>query len=99
MMLLQGLQVHLHRTIAPEEAQFNQLLFDILVRFRAFKINLTADLEKAFLQVSGAECDHNYLPFLWVKDATREDSDLQVFRFTRVVFGLSPSLFLLNATV
>ena len=45
------------------------------------------------------ECDLNYLRFLWVKDISQQDSDLQVFRFTHVAFGLSSSPFLLNATV
>ena len=31
--------------------KFNQLVFDLLLRFRSYKIALTADLEKAFLMV------------------------------------------------
>ena len=79
--------------------KFNQLVFDLLVRFRQYKVALIADLEKAFLQISVAERDRDYLRFLWPSDITREDSPLQTFRFTRVLFGLSSSPFLLNATI
>ena len=39
--------------------KFNQLIFDLLVRFRSYKIALTADLEKAFLMVSVDEPDRD----------------------------------------
>ena len=78
--------------------KFNQLVFDILLCFRTFSVAITADLEKAFLQISAAEHDRDYLRFLWVKTFTNY-SEPQIFRFARVVFGLSPSPFLLNATL
>ena len=37
--------------------------------------------------------------FIWIDDATRDSPDLRVYRFTRVVFGVSSSPFLLNATI
>ena len=37
--------------------------------------------------------------FLWVDDPFKEESELQVLQFTRVVFDVFSSLFLLNATV
>jgi len=79
--------------------KFNQLIFDILLRFRAFKFALTADLKKAFLQVSVAENDRDVLRFLWVDDINREHPEVCILRFTRVVFGVSASPFLLNATL
>ena len=79
--------------------KFSQLVFDILVCFRTFKVAITADLENAFLQIAVAEDDRDYLRFLWVKDAMQEGSDLQVLQFARIVFRLSPSPFLLNATI
>ena len=39
------------------------------------------------------------LHFLWVKDIDQTHSEFQVLRFTRVVFGVSSSPFLLNATL
>lgn len=44
--------------------KFNQLILDILLRFRVFKCALTADLEKAFLQVSVMKDDRDVLCFL-----------------------------------
>ncbi len=78
---------------------FNQLILDILLRFRVFKYVLTADLEIAFLQVSVAEEDRDVLRFLWVDDTRKESPEIRTLRFTRVVFGVSSSPFLLNATL
>eukprot|EP00731_Ephydatia_muelleri_P014947 Em0008g667a len=79
--------------------KFNQLIFDLLVRFRSYKVALTADLEKAFLMVSVEEADRDVLRFIWVDDISKDSPDLRVYRFTRVVFGVSASPFLLNATI
>ena len=79
--------------------KFNQLIFDLLVRFRSCKIALTADLEKAFLMVSVEEADRDVLRFLWADDISKDSPELKVYRFTRVVFGVSSSPFLLNTTI
>ena len=60
---------------------------------------LTADIEKAFLMISVADNDRNALRFLWVDDVAKEPPDIRILRFTRVVFGVSSSPFLLNATI
>ena len=78
---------------------FGQNILDILLRFRLFQIAVTADIEKAFLMVSVAEEDRNALRFLWVDDIAAQLPRLAVMRFTRVVFGVSASPFLLNATI
>ena len=49
--------------------------------------------------VSVAGEDRNALRFLWVDDNTAQLPRLVVMRFTRVVFGVSASPFLLNATI
>ena len=74
-------------------------IFDILIRFRSFKVAMISDIEKAFLMVSIAEVDRNVLRFLWVDDISKKEPEIVVLRFTRVVFGVSSSPFLLNATV
>ena len=71
--------------------KFNQLIFDLLIQFRSYKIALTADLEKAFLMVSVDEADRDVLRFVWVDDVSKESPELKAYRFTRVVFGVCSS--------
>ena len=49
------------------------LFFYTLLRFRAHPIVLTADIEKAFLQVGIHGSDRDNLRFLWFDD-TRSDN-------------------------
>ncbi len=80
--------------------KFDQRIFDILLRFRAHQVAVTADIEMAFfLMVSVARKDRDVLRFLWVDDLNKDQPDIVVLRFTRVVFGVSSSPFLLNATI
>ena len=72
---------------------------DILLRFRVHKVALSADIEKAFLMVSVAEEDRDVLRFLWVEDIHSHIPKVKTMRFSRVVFGVTSSPFLLNATV
>ena len=61
-----------------------------------------ADIEKAFLQLGIQSGDRDVTRFLWFKDiATLEvsDSNVIMFRFCRVPFGLICSPFLLAATI
>lgn len=79
--------------------KFHQLILDLLIRFRSYRVALIADVEKAFLMIAVDEKDRDVLRFVWVDDVTKEDPELRVYRFNRVVFGVSSSPFLLNATV
>ena len=79
--------------------KFNQYILDLLLRFRAYRVAITVDVEKAFLMISVKEEDRDFLRFVWVKDVGENDPTLQTYRFTRVVFGVSSSPFLLNATI
>lgn len=73
------------------------LLWNILTRNRFFPVALTGDLKQAFLQVRIREQDRDVLRFHWLKDAqTRE---IEVLRFTRALFGLSTSPFLLGGVI
>ena len=74
-------------------------IFDVLLRFRVNQVALTGDVEKAFLMVGMAEEDRDVLRFLWVDDVDKVSPEIVVLRFTRVVFGVSSSPFLLNATI
>ena len=70
-------------------------LSGLIMRFRVKGIALTADIEKAFLQVGLNEADKDVARYAWVKDIKKPvvDSNLQVYRFTRIPFGiiLTPS--------
>ncbi|UYV65498.1 hypothetical protein LAZ67_3004525, partial [Cordylochernes scorpioides] len=71
----------------------------IMLRFRLNKIAVVADIEKAFLQVSVAKEDRQFLRFLWWEDGKQEN--LRIYQHKRVVFGViyTSSPFLLAATL
>ena len=54
-------------------------------------------MHKAFLQIRVKEAERDALRFHWIKVKSTEE--LEVLRFTRVVFDLAPTLFLLNAVI
>ena len=60
-------------------------------------ILLCCDIEKAFLQTRIQECERNVLPFHWVKKCN--PNRLEKNRFTRLVFRLMQSPFILEATL
>ncbi|XP_063607690.1 uncharacterized protein LOC134782212 [Penaeus indicus] len=71
----------------------NPDLVKVLIRFR-WKVALTADITKVFLQICVQEKDRDVHRFLWkCKDSIR------IMRFVRVPFGNTSSPFLLNATI
>ncbi|GBN43216.1 hypothetical protein AVEN_37874-2-1, partial [Araneus ventricosus] len=65
--------------------------------FRIGKYGVIADIEKAFLQIELHEDDRPYLKFLWWQDGQKEQ--LRIFQHRRVVFGITSSPFLLEATL
>ena len=78
---------------------FGQHIFDILVRFRIHSVALAGDIEKAFLMINVDERDHDVLRFLWIRSNSVQPAEIIALRFTRVVFGVNCSPFLLNATI
>ena len=64
-------------------------------------IGIVGDLEKAFLNVGLQTQDRDVTRFIWLKDSSKPDleSNIQVYRFCRVPFGVIPSPFLLGATI
>ena len=90
----------------PESPSLNECLYpgpplqnklwDILVRQRAYPIAVTADIQKAFLQIRIRECERDALRFHWRKS---EHGKLEILRFTRALFGLAPSPFLLGGVI
>ena len=65
-------------------------LFDILVRFRSNPCVLT-DIEKAFHMITIKEGDRDALRFLWLKRVNEGLTEVVVYRFCRLVFGLKPN--------
>ena len=74
-------------------------IVDILLRFRCHPTALVGDIEKAFLMISIAKEDRDALRFLWIDDVNDDDPKVVIYRFTRVVFGVTASPFLLNGTI
>ena len=70
-----------------------------LVRFRCYQYGVTADIEKAFLNISLDAKDRDATRFLWLSDPTDPESKFDVYRFKSVLFGASCSPFILNATI
>ncbi|XP_053947719.1 uncharacterized protein LOC128856441 [Anastrepha ludens] len=77
-------------------------LLKTLLRFRSHKIAITADIEKAFLQIEVAENDRDALRFLWYERTPVCKIRLPKiveYHMTRVTFGVTSSPFLLAATL
>ena len=72
-------------------------LGDILIRTRFEPVILCADIEKVFLQIRIKENERESLKFNWVEDLT--NNTIQILRFTRLVFGLNQSPFILEGTL
>ena len=71
-------------------------LWDILVRSRFYPVLLTGDLKKAFLQVRIKEEERDALRFHW---RPPNSSKTSILRFTRVLFGMTCSPFLLGGVI
>jgi hypothetical protein len=71
-------------------------LWDVLVHQRGYPVVVSGDIQKAFLQVRVRENERDALRFYW---RSEEDSQLETLRFTRVLFGLAPSPFLLAGVI
>ena len=72
-------------------------LWRVLVRGRFHPVALAGDLKQAFLQVRIREEDRDVMRFHWFKDL--KTKEIITLRFTRALFGLSPSPFLLGGVI
>ena len=71
-------------------------LWNVLVRGRFHPVALAGDV-KAFLQVRIARGDHDALRFHWLRSI--DSNEVETLRFTRALFGLGPSPFLLEGVL
>ncbi len=91
---------------SPESPSLNDCLYagpplqnkvwQILVRARSFPVLITRDIQKAFLQIRVKEYERDALRFHWRADPL---DNVQLLRFTRVLFGLVSSPFLLGGVL
>ena len=72
-------------------------LWNVLVGERFHQVLTTGDLKQAFLQVRIHEKYRDALRFHWFKDL--QTKTIEVLRFTRALFGLAPSPFLLGGVI
>ena len=82
----------LNDCLHPGPALQNKL-WDVLIQQRGFPVVLAGDIKKAFLQIRIHESERDFLRFHWQADS---ESEVQTYRFTRVLFRLAPSPFLLD---
>ena len=74
----------------------NQLC-NVLILNRFYPVAIAGDLNQAFLQIRVRREDRDALRFHWIKDLASKQ--VETLRFTRVLFGLAPSPFLLAAVI
>ena len=80
-------------------ASLTPLLFNVLVRFRLNPIGIIADIEKAYLQISVADCHRDFLRFWWFDGVFKDITEEVRFRFCRLIFGANCSQYLLNSVI
>ena len=71
-------------------------LWSVLVHQRSYPVAVCGDIQKAFLQIRIKEEERDALRFHWRRD---DNSPLETYRFTRALFGLTSSPFLLGGVI
>ena len=73
------------------------LMWNVLLPNRFKPVALAGDMKQAFLQIRIREEVRDSLRFHWIKN--KDPSQVQVYRFTKALFGLVQSPFLLGGTI
>ena len=71
-------------------------IFTVLLKFRMNFIGILADIKQAFLNVEISPEHKDFLRFLLINE---ESGRVIIYRFLRLVFGITSSPFLLNGTI
>ena len=72
-------------------------LWSVLIRGRFNPVAITGEIKKAFLQVRIRPEERDALRFHWLKNV--ETKEVETLWFTRALFGLGPSPFLLGGVI
>ena len=67
-----------------------------MIQQRAFPVMVSSDIRQAFLHIRMKEAERDVLRFHWRKN---DSAPLETLRFTRVLFGLAPLPYLLQAVI
>ena len=57
------------------------------------------DIKQAFLQIEVNQSQRDFLRFLWYDSITADNPSIVALRFTRILFGLNSSPFILEGTL
>ena len=71
----------------------------MLLHFLFNPIGIIADIEKAYLQISIADCHRDFLRFLWFGDIFKDIPEVINYRFCRVIFRANCLQYLLNSVI
>ena len=71
-------------------------LIDVLLRFRMYRIALTADVSKMYRAIKLVPSDRDFHRFVWRSEPSQTLKD---YRMTRATFGVSASCFAANMAV
>ena len=72
--------MHVGPSLAP-------LIFDILLRFRQYRVPLIGDIEKAFLNIEINASDRDCLRFLWVNSIESDSQDIEIIGIEELFLG------------
>ena len=80
----------LNRAVLAGENLLNGLV-DVLMRFRMGKYACVADVSKCFFQIKLPRDQQDWFHIIWFKDNNIDSGEIQIFRFTRHVWGINSS--------
>ena len=86
-----------HNDCLEKGPSFQNKLWDILIGTRFRPVVIWGDIEKAFLKIRFRENERDCLRFHWSEKANCDI--IKIYRFTRLVFGLNQSPFILEGTL